>query len=255
MREQIAHYKAQGFPETFGNWWTGLIVRRGTNPAYYQGMDPAFGDAWMGEMTRWVYHDQISLPYLLWKWGIRPVDLPQGWLMGKFGFSQHGPEHIMAGARGMKVLVSGGLGFIGSHLAESFFNAGHDITVLDVADQYAPIDARDYFRHMNVRYDLVIHAAAVVGGRRVIEWTPLDHAQNLEIDAALFAWAQRTKPGRVVYFSSSCAYPVHLATQKRRLRETDIDLRRPGVARRAVRLDEAHRRVAGAGQHRPRASP
>lgn len=91
MREQVAHYAKEGFPETFGNWWTGLVVRRG--------MDPAFGDAWMGELARWVYHDQISLPYLLWRFGIRPVDLPQGWLMGKFGFSQHGAERALPGAQ------------------------------------------------------------------------------------------------------------------------------------------------------------
>jgi hypothetical protein len=85
MREQVAHYVLrEGFPPGYGNWWTGLVVR--------QGMPPEFGDAWMGEMTRWVYHDQISLPYLLWKHGIRPADLPQGWLEGRFGFSVHGPE-------------------------------------------------------------------------------------------------------------------------------------------------------------------
>jgi nucleoside-diphosphate-sugar epimerase len=50
----------------------------------------------------------------------------------------------------------------------------------------------------------------------------------LEIDAALFQWAERVKPGRVVYFSSSCAYPAVLGTVAgRRLSEDDIDLHNP----------------------------
>ena len=52
--------------------------------------------------------------------------------------------------------------------------------------------------------------------------SPLSHAQNLEIDAALFAWAHRTRPGRVIYFSSSCAYPVRLGRSGHDLREHDI---------------------------------
>jgi UDP-glucose 4-epimerase len=67
----------------------------------------------------------------------------------------------------------------------------------------------------------------VVGGRKVMDWTPLDHAAKLEIDAALFEWAERTKPGRVVYFSSSCAYPVALGGYGWQLRENHIGLRQP----------------------------
>lgn len=87
MREQVAHYAAQGFDESFGNWWTGVVVRRG--PAL------EFGDAWLAEMIRWTNHDQISLPYVLWKHGLRPADLPPGWVLGLFGFSAHGPEHFV----------------------------------------------------------------------------------------------------------------------------------------------------------------
>ena len=84
------------------------------------------------------------------------------------------------------------------------------------------MDARDYFRHNDEHFDAVIHCAAVVGGRRVMDWTPIQHAANLAIDAALFEWAERTRPGRVVYFSSSCAYPVVLGQPGRLLREDVI---------------------------------
>lgn len=90
MREQVAHYEAEGFPQSHGNWWTGVMARRG------RAAEPAFGNAWLAENVRWTYHDQISLPYVLWKAGIRPADLAPGWLEGRFGFSAHGPEHGLA---------------------------------------------------------------------------------------------------------------------------------------------------------------
>ena len=58
-------------------------------------------------------------------------------------------------------------------------------------------------------YDLVIHCAAMVDGREAIEGkAALLGAYNLQLDGALFEWALRTKPRRIVYFSSSAAYPV-----------------------------------------------
>jgi Protein of unknown function (DUF616) len=93
MREQVAHYGKEGFREDFGNWWTGLMVRRG------RAAEPGFGDAWLSEMVRWTNHDQISLPYVLWRHGIRPADMPPGWAEGRFTFSAHGPEHVMGAAR------------------------------------------------------------------------------------------------------------------------------------------------------------
>jgi nucleoside-diphosphate-sugar epimerase len=123
-------------------------------------------------------------------------------------------------------LVTGSAGFIGSHVAAALTAEGYSVLGIDHADPH-PLDARDYFRHSAGRFDLVVHSAAVVGGRKVIDWTPIRHAVNLELDAALFAWAERTRPGRVVYFSSSCAYPAWLGSTGRVLAETDIDLARP----------------------------
>ena len=89
MQEQVAHYAAEGFDEGFGNWWTGLMIRRGAAAV------PAFGDAWLSEMIRWTYHDQLSLPYVLWRHGLRPADMAPGWMQGRFGFSAHGAEHFV----------------------------------------------------------------------------------------------------------------------------------------------------------------
>lgn len=111
----------------------------------------------------------------------------------------------------MKTLVTGSAGFIGGHVTCELAKRKHEVSGIDLIDgyPYEQCDARDFFRESNQHFDLVLHCAAVVGGRQLIE-TPLAHAANLEIDAALFQWAERTKPGRVVYVSSVAAYPVHL---------------------------------------------
>jgi nucleoside-diphosphate-sugar epimerase len=123
----------------------------------------------------------------------------------------------------MKVLITGDQGFIGSHFAAHL--SGHDITRVDIAGSPA-IDARDFFRKDDTNFDLVIHCAALVGGRRTIEGSPLSIAVDLSIDSEMFGWAMRTRPGRVVYFSSSAAYPTDLQNKSLRwhLKEMNIDL-------------------------------
>ena len=83
--------------------------------------------------------------------------------------------------------------------------AGNDITGVDLADG---TDVRDFFKTNREHYDLVIHLAAIVGGRATIEGNPLSVATDLAIDSDFFNWALITKPGRIVYFSSSAAYPT-----------------------------------------------
>lgn len=88
------------------------------------------------------------------------------------------------------------------------------------------MDARKFFAEDDYYFDLVIHLAAVVGGRATIEGNPLAVATDLAIDSDLFQWALRTRPGRIVYFSSSAAYPTELqsAESAHQLKESDIDL-------------------------------
>lgn len=126
----------------------------------------------------------------------------------------------------MRVLITGSAGFVGRHFDAVLTAAGHEIWRIDIADPIAPSDVRGFFRWNNDRFDLVIHCAAVVGGRTQIEGDPLSLAVDLSIDAEMFNWAVRTEPGRIVYFSSSAAYPTELQEYPlhRRLREVDIEL-------------------------------
>lgn len=121
----------------------------------------------------------------------------------------------------MKILITGGDGFVGKYFQRLYRD--HDITIVDIKSGN---DCRDFFKVSTQRYDLVIHLAAIVGGRKTIEGDPLSIATDLAIDSDFFQWVLKTKPGRVVYFSSSAAYPVRLQKlkDKRSLAESDINL-------------------------------
>lgn len=103
------------------------------------------------------------------------------------------------------------------------------VTPVDTKSAVSPSDARDVFRRWSGPWDLVVHCAAVVNGRQTIEHSPMDQVIDFELDAALFRWAMEVNVGKIVYFSSSAAYPVSLqrAGSTHRLRESDIDLDEP----------------------------
>jgi nucleoside-diphosphate-sugar epimerase len=121
----------------------------------------------------------------------------------------------------MKILITGHMGFVGKYFMRKYKN--HDITGIDIKEGN---DCRDFFKTDDNHYDMIIHLAAIVGGRETIENNPLAVATDLAIDSDMMQWALRTKPGRVVYFSSSAAYPIELQDQysARRLVEHDIML-------------------------------
>lgn len=107
-----------------------------------------------------------------------------------------------------KILITGGEGFVGRAFVR--FLKDDEIEIVDIKNGH---DCREWFKtHADV-YDLVIHLAAIVGGRMLIEGNPIAVATDLSIDAEMFNWAVRTKQPRVVYFSSSAAYPIELQDQ------------------------------------------
>lgn len=135
-----------------------------------------------------------------------------------------------------RALVTGDRGFLGRHFKAELMLRGYEVYGLDIRATQSQ-DCRTYFRkylsrgpeyrEVNAGYfDLVVHCAAVVGGRETIERDPLVTAESLSIDAEMFRWAAVARPGRVIYFSSSAAYPVvyqggglHV-----KLEEADIEL-------------------------------
>jgi len=125
----------------------------------------------------------------------------------------------------VRALITGHRGFIGSHFRRMLIDDGWTVTGRDIADGPAH-DCRHYFATSGKRYDLVVHCAAIVGGRAKIDGAPMAVAENLSIDAAMFQWALRTRPGHVLYWSSSAAYPIGLQDgyDQTRLAEDAIDL-------------------------------
>jgi len=125
----------------------------------------------------------------------------------------------------MKILITGDAGFVGGYFHKAL--DGHDIIGVDIKNGLSKWqDARYFFANDNTYFDLVVHLAAIVGGRATIEGEPLSVAVDLAIDSELFQWALRTKPGRIIYYSSSAAYPIKLQDygSTHHLTESDIDL-------------------------------
>lgn len=110
----------------------------------------------------------------------------------------------------MRALVTGSAGFVGRHMVKELEPRGYEVLGLDTAPPIGK-PAQHLFSRDNTGspvFDLVVHCAYHVGGRAAIDGTNLNFAKNLQLDAAMFEWAVRTKQKRVLYFSSSAAYPV-----------------------------------------------
>lgn len=141
----------------------------------------------------------------------------------------------------MRALVTGGCGFVGRRFVNRLLEIGYDVVVVDNLYSGKPLDewprkperkfdlhymdVRDFFHAIPAdSFSLVVHLAAVVGGRVNIEKDPLAVATDLSIDAEMFNWIVRRGHPKLIYFSSSAAYPKFLQTRKDwgPLKENDI---------------------------------
>jgi GDP-L-fucose synthase len=133
----------------------------------------------------------------------------------------------------MRALITGGAGFVGRHLSQKLLLNGWEIVIVDPiihgsggmnpenwplfdptsfdSFSYVAEDCRSFFKARPTEYfDYIFHLAAVVGGRQTIENDPLAVAIDLSIDSEMWRWCVNSRPGKVVNFSSSAAYPIHL---------------------------------------------
>lgn len=120
----------------------------------------------------------------------------------------------------MKIAVTGGAGFIGSHLTAALVEAGHSVTVFDNlstgnANNLAglPIsfiqgDLADFelLKRAVIGCELVYHQAAMVSVPRSIAEPALNHQSNVTGVFNLFEAARQAGVKRVVYASSAAVY-------------------------------------------------
>lgn len=120
----------------------------------------------------------------------------------------------------MQVLVTGGAGFIGSHLTQALVQAGHSVRVLDnlssgsvdnlagVAVDFIEGDVADWEVVKTAVHDcdLVFHQAALVSVPQSIAEPALNHAVNVTGAFHVFEAARQAGVRRVVYASSAAVY-------------------------------------------------
>ncbi|KPJ56228.1 hypothetical protein AMJ49_05360 [Parcubacteria bacterium DG_74_2] len=131
-----------------------------------------------------------------------------------------------------KILITGGCGFVGRHLTKRLsVDPNNEITIVDNLSTGLKLedwpehlkcsvarmiydDCVNFFEESTEKFDVVFHLAAIVEGRMTIENDPLKVAKDLIIDSAMFRWVVKTKPKKIVYFSSSAVYPIKYQERK-----------------------------------------
>ena len=128
----------------------------------------------------------------------------------------------------MRVLVTGGAGFIGSHLVSALLSAGDDVTVIDNFEEDYPraVKERAITRHrghsrwrfieQDIRlglddrvpgtFDVLVHLAAKAGVLPSIADPIGTYATNVCGTLAVFEFARARSIPRVVFASSSSVY-------------------------------------------------
>src|SRR3954468_24265914 len=131
----------------------------------------------------------------------------------------------------MRILVTGGAGFIGSHLVEKFLATGHEVSILDdFNDFYAPeikranvaafagdvpihqIDLRDgaavNLLFQREKFDAIAHLAARAGVRPSISQPQLYYDTNVSGTLHLLEAARHIGIERFIFASSSSVYGI-----------------------------------------------
>jgi UDP-glucose 4-epimerase len=117
----------------------------------------------------------------------------------------------------MKILVTGGAGFIGSHIVDAYIEAGHSVSIIDnlstgVLANVNPrarlhrIDIRDRDRVAGIfrseRFDVVSHHAAQLDVRVSVRDPQFDAEQNIIGSLNILQAALETGVRRVIFASS-----------------------------------------------------
>ena len=133
----------------------------------------------------------------------------------------------------MRVLITGGAGFIGSHLADHYVNAGHQVTLLDnfstgshtnIAHLEGKVNIVDgdirnveLVNQLTQNTDLVLHMAAALGVNTILE-SPLESMSTNITGSEVVLNATANHKKRIIIASTSEIYGKN---PKQPLNETD----------------------------------
>ena len=134
--------------------------------------------------------------------------------------------------RNSRIAITGGAGFIGTHLANYFADNGAEVIAIDIKKQPKSLSSKVKFVNLDVRNqkklqkylkncDIFYNLACDFGGAKYIhENSAHILSYNSEILASTFQAAAKSKVKRIVFPSSSLAYNEKIAGK---INEEDLD--------------------------------
>jgi len=137
----------------------------------------------------------------------------------------------------MKILLTGGCGFIGSHILDTYLKAGHEVVVVDnfrsgrienikhnlghknLTCIFGDILKEDFVRSLGTDYDVINHHAAQLEITRCMDFPQEDITSNMIGTTNIFEHAKRCKKLKKVIYASSAA--VYGQARSKLQKETD----------------------------------
>jgi len=129
-----------------------------------------------------------------------------------------------------KIVVTGGAGFIGSHVVEKLVQRGHEVSVVDnlsrgCLENLASVKEKISFHKVDCTRlalirsqlrgkDCVIHMAAMIGGVNFMLSHQTDSYNNSFLDYQVLRACREAEIPKIVFTSSACIYPTFMQTEQ-----------------------------------------